>query len=158
MIPRSRRSSRHCRTFRSRPVDHVRLKETEGMPRVSAAFFVTGALFLAGGMIWGMYMGAHEDFALATAHAHLNLLGWVTAALYGTFYALTRETMSVRLAWLNYVLSTVGVLVMIPALSMQLTTNDLAKWSPVVATGSGIVFLGLLTFVISAVREVFRRR
>ena len=24
------------------------------------------------------------------AHAHLNLLGWVTMALYGTFYALTQ--------------------------------------------------------------------
>ena len=128
------------------------------MPRVSAAFFATGALFLAGGMIWGMYMGAHEDFMLATAHAHLNLLGWVTAALYGTFYALTRETMSVRLAWLNYILSTVGVVVMIPALSMQLTTNDIPKWNPFVVAGSAIVFLGLLTFVISALREVFRRR
>lgn len=128
------------------------------MPRVSAAFFMTGALFLGAGMIWGMWMGANENFALAPAHAHLNLLGWVTAALYGTFYTLTRETMSPRLAWLNYALSTIGVLVMTPALIMLLLTNDIAKWSPIVAAGSGIVFLGLVVFSFSALRELFRRR
>jgi hypothetical protein len=119
---------------------------------------MTGALFVGAGMIWGMWMGAHQNFALADAHAHLNLLGWVTSALYGTFYALTRETMSPRLAWLNYALSTLGVLVMIPALIMLLTTNDNAKWDPIVAAGSGIVFLGFLTFAFSALRELFRRR
>ena len=72
------------------------------MPRVSAAFFMTGALCLLIGMCWGMAMAATENFALAPAHAHLNLLGWVTMSIYGTFYALTRETMSPRLAWINY--------------------------------------------------------
>lgn len=128
------------------------------MPRVSAAFFLTGVLFLGAGMIWGMWMGSHEDFTLATAHAHLNLLGWVTAALYGTFYALTRETMSLRLAWTNYALSTTGVIVMIPSLVMLLLSNDTAKWSPFVAAGSGIVFLGLVVFAASVLRELIRRR
>ena len=128
------------------------------MPRVSAAFFTTGALFVGAGMIWGMWMGMHQNFTLAPAHAHLNLLGWVTAGLYGTFYALTRETMSPRLAWLNYALSTIGVIVMVPSLIMLLLTNDGEKWGPVVQAGSGIIFLGLAVFAFSALRELFRRR
>ena len=42
------------------------------MPRVSAAFFVTGGLFLLSGIFVGMYMGAHQDFRLAPALAHIN--------------------------------------------------------------------------------------
>ena len=119
---------------------------------------MTGALFVGAGMVWGMWMGAHENFTLAPAHAHLNLLGWVTAALYGTFYALTRETMSPRLAWTNYLLSTIGVIVMVPSLIMLLLTNDGEKWGPTVQAGSGAIFLGLAVFAISALRELFRRR
>ena len=69
------------------------------MPRVSAAFFVLGGLLLLSGMLLGEYMGAHNNFVLAPLHAHINLLGWVTLALYGTFYTLTKDSYSPRLAW-----------------------------------------------------------
>ena len=61
------------------------------------------------GMCWGIAMAMSQNFALAPAHAHLNLLGWVTMAIYGTFYALTRETFSPRLAWINFICAALGV-------------------------------------------------
>ena len=128
------------------------------MPRVSAAFFAVAALLLLGGMALGQYMGATENFQLAPVHAHINLLGWVTMALYGTFYALTRGTMSDGLAWTNFVLSTVGVLTMIPTLTMLLTSGDSAKWGPIAGVTGGIAMLGLLVFMISVFRELFRKR
>ena len=82
------------------------------MPRVSAAFFLTGGLFVLIGMSGGMWMGAHEDFRLMPVHAHLNLVGWVTMALFGGFYALTAKTYSKKLAWTNYALSVAGVVVL----------------------------------------------
>jgi hypothetical protein len=36
-------------------------------------------------MSGGILMAIAQDFTLAPAHAHLNLLGWVTMALYGLF-------------------------------------------------------------------------
>ena len=127
------------------------------MPRVSAAFFTVGGLFVLAGMGLGMHMGASQNFQLAPAHAHLNLLGWVTMALYGTFYALTAKTMSPKLAWTNFVLSTVGVLLAIPSLAILLTTNNQAVMKPLVA-GELITVLALVVFLISAFRELFRRR
>ena len=129
------------------------------MPRVSAAFFVVGALLLLSGMVLGEYMGAHEDFALAPLHAHINLLGWVTLALYGTFYTLTKDTYSPRLAWTNFILSSIGVLTMIPMLALLLTTPDGAKkYGPLAGAAGGIALLGLLVFLISAFRELVRKR
>ena len=41
---------------------------------------VVAAMFGMGG---GIFMAITHDFTLAPAHAHLNLLGWVSMALYG---------------------------------------------------------------------------
>jgi len=109
------------------------------------------------GMLWGMQMGSTNDFTLAPAHAHLNLVGWVTMALYGTFYALTRGTMSTRLAWLNYVFALLGGLILIPALAIFLSTND-SKFIPVKIAGEILTILGMLVFAISVFRELFRSR
>jgi hypothetical protein len=68
------------------------------MSRVSAAFFTLGVICVLCGILFGMWMGDHNDFAAAPAHAHLNLIGWATMALHGAFYALTQQTTSVRLA------------------------------------------------------------
>jgi hypothetical protein len=129
------------------------------MPRVSAAFFAVGGLLLLSGMLLGEYMGAHENFALAPLHAHINLLGWVTLALYGTFYTLTKDTYSPRLAWTNFALSSIGVLAMIPVLALLLTAPDGAKtYGPLAGVAGGVALLGLLVFLISAFRELVRKR
>lgn len=128
------------------------------MPRVSATFYLLSCLCLLIGMGWGMHMAQSSDFTMAPAHAHLNLLGGVLSAIFGTFYALTRETYSPRLAWINFLLSLIAVVVTIPALAMLLATNDEAKFGPFTGMGSGVMVLSLLVFTISVVRELLRKR
>jgi hypothetical protein len=48
------------------------------------------------GMGMGLVMGMSENFSLASAHAHLNLAGWVSLALFGFAY---RSGMAVRDRW-----------------------------------------------------------
>lgn len=127
------------------------------MPRVSAAFFAMGVVYVLCGMAWGIEMGATEDLAMAPAHAHLNLLGWVTMALYGIFYALTRETMSVKLAWANFVVAALGVAILIPTLALYLRASD-AKYIPVMMVGEILTVLGMAIFGISVARELLRKR
>ena len=127
------------------------------MPRVSAAFFAVGTLCLFLGMVWGMQMGASEDFTMMPAHAHLNLLGFVTMAIYGIFYALTAATLSPRLAWANLVLSSAGVLLMIPALALFLPARD-TSYLPIMIAGEVTTVLGLVVFAVSVGRELLRAR
>ena len=128
------------------------------MPRISAAFFAVGILCMIAGMLLGMHMGATNNITLAPAHAHLNLIGWASMALYGTFYALEGPTIVKRLAWANFIVSTIGVLVMIPSLAMFLLNGNDPKWVPFMSAGGGIVALGALIFAMSVFRELFRRR
>jgi hypothetical protein len=93
-------------------------------------------------MVWGAFMGAKEDFVLAPAHAHLNLVGWTSLALMGTFYALTGR--GGRVGWLNFTLSTAAVVVMIPALALYLGGDKPAHNA--VAIGSVLAILGMATF------------
>lgn len=93
------------------------------MPRVSYAFFIVAFVCGLCGMLMGMAMGATENFTLMPVHAHLNLLGWVSLALMGGFYALAGTRASNRLAWINLAVSTTGILFCIPALALLLLGN-----------------------------------
>lgn len=128
------------------------------MPRVSAAFFTVGVLCVLTGMLWGMHMGASHDMVTAPAHAHLNLVGWVTMALYGTFYTIEGDRMLPKLAWLNFIVSTLAIIVMIPALFLFLSNGNDPKYVPYMSAGEGLAVLGMLIFFISVLRELFRRR
>jgi hypothetical protein len=47
-----------------------------------------GAVILLVGMLAGIAMGIQQDFTLAPAHAHLNLVGGVLLFLFGLYYQL----------------------------------------------------------------------
>ena len=126
------------------------------MPKVSAAFFFTGTVCLLIGMCWGIHMGASENMVTMPAHAHLNLLGWVTLSIYGTFYALTRQTLVARLAWANYAASTLGLVVMIPSLALFLSHGNDPAYIPFMSVGEILSVAGLLLFAVSAARELKR--
>jgi hypothetical protein len=118
------------------------------MSKLSLAFFATAALCVIGGMCWGIAMGMAENFTLAPAHAHLNLVGWTTLALMGGFYGIAGDRAPARLGWINYAISASAVVVMIPSLALLLSTGNP---NPGVYVGSTLALLGALTFLGSVV-------
>lgn len=122
------------------------------MPTISRMYFITAICFLVAGILVGLHMSITQDFAATGAHAHTNLLGWVTMAIFGTFHALNPRGAETRLAKAQYYVYTGGVLVMTPALYVLLTGNPSVE--PVVAASSLVVFVGVLMFAVI----VFRAR
>jgi hypothetical protein len=114
------------------------------MQRLPLAFFSAGALCALGGMIWGIHMGSTQDFTMMPVHAHLNLVGWASLAIMGSFYAVSGK--AGRLGWINFFLSAGALVVLIPSLAMVLGGNKAAE--PVVIGGSVLALLGMLTFAI----------
>ena len=54
--------------------------------KASSLSFQAGVVLLVIGMIWGIQMGISKDHAAMPAHAHLNLLGFVSLFLFGFYY------------------------------------------------------------------------
>jgi hypothetical protein len=49
---------------------------------IPLAFLALAATCLVAGVSLGLFMGARRDFSLGPVHGHLNLMGWVSLALY----------------------------------------------------------------------------
>ncbi len=105
-------------------------------------------------MMWGMHMAASQDITMMPAHAHLNLLGWVTLSLMGTFYALAGDRVSNLLAWANFVLSVSGVLIAIPMLASLLGGNE--ALGPSMKYPEILLVAGMATFILS-ILNVWRK-
>ena len=114
------------------------------MPFIATLYFRTAILLLIVGIGIGIHMSMAGDHSVMGAHAHLNLLGWVTAALFGTYHALNPAKAAGRLPMLQYAVYMIGLAIMIPSLYMMLGGNPGAE--PAVALGSLVVFAGVLLF------------
>ena len=68
------------------------------MQRIDIMFILLAAFMLIGGVGMGIYMGIAHDFSLAPIHAHTNLVGWVSLALFGIVYRVYPELQERRLA------------------------------------------------------------
>lgn len=114
------------------------------MPRISNLFFKAAILFLIVGIGLGIHMSISQNHNVIGAHAHINLLGWVTSALFGGYYALNPAKAERRLAYIHFAVYTAGVAIM--AVSLYFLLLGVTALEPVVALSSLIVFAGVLIF------------
>lgn len=113
---------------------------------VSTMFRLSALLGLVG-MGLGITMGIKQDFALAPAHAHLNLLGFVALFLAALYYRAVPEAGASRLAKVQGVLAMVGA-VLFPVGIACVTLGDHQRFMPVVVAGSLVVFAAMALFAV----------
>lgn len=114
------------------------------MPNLAQLYFRTAILFLIAGVCIGIYMSMSQNHAVVGAHAHVNLLGWVTSALFGTYLALNPAKATGLLPRVQYFVYVLGVIVMSVSLYLLLEGNTALV--PVVAGASIVTFVGVLLF------------
>jgi cbb3-type cytochrome oxidase subunit 1 len=123
------------------------------MMSIASLFFRTAVLIAIAGIMLGIFMGMNQDFRLAHMHAHLNLLGWVSFAIFGGYYALVPQAADSVLPKVHYTFSLVGLLTFMAGLtSIGLETE--AKLVALAIVGSLLILLGFVTFAV----VVFRTR
>src|SRR3569833_285472 len=71
-------------------------------------FIGLGTLFALAGMVLGIYMGMSEDHSLIDAHAHNNLIGYVTMIIYGVYYRLVPAATGKLLATFHFWVALAG--------------------------------------------------
>jgi cbb3-type cytochrome oxidase subunit 1 len=112
------------------------------MRGISFWFFFSATLYVLVGMIWGIIMAASGDHLLLSAHAHLNLVGWVTMALFGIYYHLVPASGAKKIAKIHFATATIGLFLMVPGivLALQGKTEALAIIGSLLTLASMVVF------------------
>ncbi len=116
------------------------------IPVLAERYFKVAIVFLLLGLLVGLHMSISNNHSAHAAHAHINLVGWVTSALFGVYYALHPVKADTRLATAQFWIYVAGCVVMLPMLYFLVTGNESVE--PLVAAGSMLVFLGILLFAV----------
>jgi hypothetical protein len=104
----------------------------------------TALVWLLLTMSAGMYFGITQQFQYASAHAHMGVLGWVSAGLFAFIHLIAdREGALGSKARIHWWMHIVGLVIMASALYLIHRTGD-DFWSPVIGAGGAIVLAGAL--------------
>jgi hypothetical protein len=115
---------------------------------IKLLFRISVSLGLAG-MGFGIFMGIRQDFALAPAHAHLNLLGFVVMFLSALYYRVHPQAAANPLAPYQAIVSIAGAIAFPVGIACVILGGH-ERFEPLVVGGALTVLLGmaLFTFIV----------
>ena len=120
------------------------------MRHVDTSFILTATACLIGGVSMGIFMGIAHDFQFAPVHAHLNMVGFVSLAIFGLTYKLYPALQRSRLAVPHLAASGLGALVFPFGIWLSIGFG-----TPTVAIlGALIVLAGVLMFAANLILNV----
>ncbi len=117
--------------------------------RYDLVFLSTALLCLLIGEGVGIYMGMAQNFLLSPAHAHLNVLGWVTLAAFGLMHRAYPALAASRLAGAQCALAIAANIAMPLGLGLMLLGYD----ATLLKVASLAVILATALFIIMFVRK-----
>jgi hypothetical protein len=103
-----------------------------------------GVVILLLGMVGGIVMGIQQDFTLAAAHAHFNLVGGVLLFVFGLYYKLVPAAGNNELAKLQGWLHIIGSVLFPAGVAIVLLKGTSFIIAPIV--GSLIVVAAMALF------------
>jgi hypothetical protein len=112
--------------------------------KASSLSFRAAVVLVVVGMCWGIVMAASGDHSAMPAHAHLNLLGWVSLFLFGIFYYL-HPAIDVRRAALVQVSVWIAATAVL-TVGVGLIHSGREIGEPIAAVSSIVALLDMLLF------------
>jgi hypothetical protein len=120
------------------------------MKRVDVYFLLLATVLLVCGATLGIVMGAREDFQLVPVHAHLNLAGWASLALFGLTYRAYPELAATKLAGYHFTVSAIASVLLPIGIGLAVL-----RAQPGLAIAASLLWLiGVLMFLVQLVRLV----
>lgn len=121
----------------------------------SRTWFRVAVVYFAVAVTLGLVMGGSGDHSLMAVHAHLNLLGWVSMALFGLIGLAYPAITDGRLAKWQFWLYNIGVPAMLVALAAQL--KGIAGFEQVLGIGSVITGISVALYAWLVITRVAAR-
>jgi hypothetical protein len=115
---------------------------------IGSLMMCVSAVILLGGMLAGIVMGIKQDFALAPAHAHLNLIGGVLLFLVGLYYRLIPAAGSSTLAKVQGWLHMIGAIAFPVGVAIVILNGEALVAIPVVGSLIVVAAMALFTLIV----------
>ena len=129
----------------------LRMKHENGTTQmIGSLMMCLSVVILLIGMLAGIAMGIQQNFTLAPAHAHLNLIGGVLLFLFGLFYRLVPAAGTTTLAKVQGWLHMIGAIVFPVGVAVVLTKGPSFEAAPI--AGSLIVVTAMALFAVVVFR------
>ena len=117
---------------------------------IGSLMMCLSVLLLLVGMLGGIAMGVRQDFVLAPAHAHLNLIGGVLLFLFGLYYRLIPAAGHSLLAKVQGSLHMAGAILFPLGIAVVLLKGPTFEAAPI--AGSLIVVVAMVLFAVVVFR------
>ncbi len=112
-------------------------------------FLFSSVTFAIAGMLLGISMGMNEDFSFAAVHAHINLVGFVSLALFGIAYR-TGWAAKDNWALAHFAIGGSGAVLLPSGIAIVITGGP-----PLIAIiGSILTLASMLLFLINCIRAM----
>lgn len=119
------------------------------MKGIAFWFLVLAVASVCIGIVWGIQMSASQNHVLSPAHGHLNLIGWVSFAVFAFYYHLVPEAAQSRLARVHLALAVAGLVLLVPGVALAI----LERGETLAKLGSVVTLLGFLAFGAVVLRQ-----
>lgn len=119
------------------------------MKNIGRNYILLGLIWLIGGMIFGMWLGATNQLNYANSHAHANLLGFVTSVLFGMIHNSYPALAKSRMALAQLVIYQAGTLILV----IGKVLIDGGQETPLLIIGSLIAVLGAALMLVMFVKH-----
>lgn len=113
---------------------------------MATVFIKIAAVYLLLGIGLGIYMGIAEEFQYTPVHAHINLLGWATTALFGLVYYAFPRAGNGKMAKTHFWLHNIGTVMVLLGMFL-FTVGEGGLAFPLAVSGSLIVLAAAALFV-----------
>ena len=114
------------------------------MRNIDRWFLRIAVIYALVGMALGIAMGMSEDHTQTPTHAHLNLVGWVSMALYALVYRQYPAAAESRLAIPHFWIANIGAVLLTVGIYTQMV--PLPSLAFIVISGSLFTILGMAMF------------
>jgi hypothetical protein len=118
---------------------------------IGSLMMCMSVVILLVGMLAGIVMGIQQNFVLAPAHAHLNLLGGVLLCLFGLYYRLIPAAGTTTLAKVQGWLHMVGAVLFPAGVAVVLLKGPSFEAAPI--AGSLLVVAAMALFAVIVFRS-----
>lgn len=118
------------------------------MRGIGKAFFSAALIYGLIGMLLGLHMAMSHDHGQMPTHAHIMVIGWVSFAVFGLFYAAHGRRAPQLLSQLHFWLAQIAMVGLVAGL--WLNYNGQSQFEPVAAISALAYAASFLLFAVIA--------